>query len=306
MGKRGRPKGHRLSQKSKEKISRSKTGQRHVGETKSKISKSLKFYFEKERNKTMDEKELNNADIQNIDVFLLSPMEFGTLVGNWDGSSVYKLGHIPISISICDVRVSKPNNSRTDVVKFGKSSGFDFDPIKLRHQEFDDAMSIKQSIINPADGAHKDIHEFAIRKLTAWLVHVRYALSTTMPNHPFMEGGTSSALERFRTLQGMIVKEFTTYNLDSNMYCRWTSTIGSDNRGLNKAFVSPEQKGCLILTEIAQVIGPHGGLKFKHALEYTFTERKLAAGDMAEDRCELVQNTLTTIPRICKSLAQKS
>lgn len=45
MAKRGRPKGHKLSEESKQKISVSKTGYIHSGRTKKKISKSLKKYF---------------------------------------------------------------------------------------------------------------------------------------------------------------------------------------------------------------------------------------------------------------------
>jgi len=44
---RGRPKGFRLSEESKQKISKSKEGQRHTQETKDKISKSLILYFRK-------------------------------------------------------------------------------------------------------------------------------------------------------------------------------------------------------------------------------------------------------------------
>ena len=44
---RGRPKGFRLSDESKKKISKSKEGQKHTQETKDKISKSLILYFRK-------------------------------------------------------------------------------------------------------------------------------------------------------------------------------------------------------------------------------------------------------------------
>ncbi len=44
---RGRPKGFRLSEASKKKISKSKEGQRHTQETRDKISKSLILYFKK-------------------------------------------------------------------------------------------------------------------------------------------------------------------------------------------------------------------------------------------------------------------
>jgi hypothetical protein len=42
---RGRPYGHRLSEESKERIRRSRTGRRHCQETKDKISRSLSSYF---------------------------------------------------------------------------------------------------------------------------------------------------------------------------------------------------------------------------------------------------------------------
>jgi hypothetical protein len=45
--KRGRPKGHKLSEESKKAISESKKGQRHSPETKDKISRSLIIYFRK-------------------------------------------------------------------------------------------------------------------------------------------------------------------------------------------------------------------------------------------------------------------
>lgn len=44
---RGRPKGFRLSDESRQKISKSKEGQRHTQETKDKISRSLILYFRK-------------------------------------------------------------------------------------------------------------------------------------------------------------------------------------------------------------------------------------------------------------------
>jgi len=42
---RGRPKGHKLSEESKNKISATKTGQKHLVKTKKKISKALIKYF---------------------------------------------------------------------------------------------------------------------------------------------------------------------------------------------------------------------------------------------------------------------
>ena len=48
-GKRGRPKGHRLSEETKRKISKSKTGQTHSIETRNKISASLVEYFKEHR-----------------------------------------------------------------------------------------------------------------------------------------------------------------------------------------------------------------------------------------------------------------
>ena len=46
-GKRGRPLGFKLSEYSKDAISRSKVGQKHTQETKDKISKALRLYFKK-------------------------------------------------------------------------------------------------------------------------------------------------------------------------------------------------------------------------------------------------------------------
>ena len=43
--KRGRPIGHKLSEESKDKIRKSRTGKAQTGETKTKISNSLKNYF---------------------------------------------------------------------------------------------------------------------------------------------------------------------------------------------------------------------------------------------------------------------
>ena len=45
MAKRGRPKGHKLSDKTKKQISESKTGQKHLAETRQKIRQSLIKYF---------------------------------------------------------------------------------------------------------------------------------------------------------------------------------------------------------------------------------------------------------------------
>jgi len=45
MANRGRPMGYQLSKESKDKISKSRTGQFHSQKTKDKISKSLKKYF---------------------------------------------------------------------------------------------------------------------------------------------------------------------------------------------------------------------------------------------------------------------
>lgn len=42
---RGRPTGFKLSEESKAKISKSKTGQTHTPKTRRKISKSVRFYF---------------------------------------------------------------------------------------------------------------------------------------------------------------------------------------------------------------------------------------------------------------------
>lgn len=46
---RGRPTGHRLSEKSKRKISKSKMGQTHTDETREKISNSVIEYFKTEK-----------------------------------------------------------------------------------------------------------------------------------------------------------------------------------------------------------------------------------------------------------------
>ena len=56
MAKRGRPFGHKLSDKSKQKISESKTGQVHDRKTKKKISKSLIRYFKSDAGRAQKEK----------------------------------------------------------------------------------------------------------------------------------------------------------------------------------------------------------------------------------------------------------
>jgi hypothetical protein len=45
MAKRGRPKGHKLSEETKKQISKSKTGQKHLAETRQKIRESVTKYF---------------------------------------------------------------------------------------------------------------------------------------------------------------------------------------------------------------------------------------------------------------------
>lgn len=54
---RGRPKGHRLSEQSKKKISESKTGYTHSEEAKNKISASLMDYFETEMGQAQIERQ---------------------------------------------------------------------------------------------------------------------------------------------------------------------------------------------------------------------------------------------------------
>lgn len=66
MGKRGRPRGHRLSEATKNQISRSKMGNRHTLETREKISQGLIEYY---RCKNTLEKELQDM--------------YGDVAGEW-------------------------------------------------------------------------------------------------------------------------------------------------------------------------------------------------------------------------------
>lgn len=85
MAGRGRPKGYKLSQEVKDKISKTKMGQCHTAETKAKISKSLCLYFKDQRKTKFTEVLLkeygsnkeakawvrDNLDIINEDALLL-------------------------------------------------------------------------------------------------------------------------------------------------------------------------------------------------------------------------------------------
>ena len=63
MPKRGRPKGHKLSQESKDKIAKSKTGQKHRYLTKRKISRSVKRWFKTSEGRAQIEKNKECANI---------------------------------------------------------------------------------------------------------------------------------------------------------------------------------------------------------------------------------------------------
>jgi len=91
---RGRPKGYRMSKKSRRKTSRSRTGQTHTQETKDKIAASLVRYF----NLT---KRRENGMIEGKRI--LADPKFNVLDGSWDDRDFAKFNHALYGIMPADI-----------------------------------------------------------------------------------------------------------------------------------------------------------------------------------------------------------
>ena len=112
QNRRGRPSGYKLSEESKARISKSKTGQIHSTKTKEKIRNTLLNYFKRRgnvaRKLNLDELRTLNVSLKEDDIKIVETLDiFNFLDGGWKRKDLRDLGHQMLEIRMTNKTIEK-------------------------------------------------------------------------------------------------------------------------------------------------------------------------------------------------------